>query len=48
MPSSDITKRCCPEYFKCTRCDTSCFAAEIAYIATTVFEGVAASKVYVK
>lgn len=48
MPSSDITKRCCPEYFKCTRCDTSCFAAEIAYIATTVFEGVAPSKVYVK
>ena len=48
MPSSDITKRCFPEYFKCTRCDTSCFAAEIAYIATTVFEGVANTKVYVK
>jgi len=48
MPSSDITKRCCPEFFKCTRCDTSCFAAEIAYISTTVFEGVADTKVYVK
>jgi hypothetical protein len=48
MPASDITKRCCPSYFKCTRCDTSCFAAEIAYISTTVFEGVSGTKVYVK
>tara|TARA_R100000458_G_C8277913_1_gene253700 strand:+ start:4222 stop:7065 length:2844 start_codon:yes stop_codon:yes gene_type:complete len=48
MPATDITSRCCPDYYKCTRCDQSCFFKEVAYIETTVFEGVSASKVYVK
>ena len=48
MPATDITSRCCPDYYKCTKCDQSCFFKEVAYIETTVFDGVPASRVYVK
>ncbi len=48
MPSTDITSRCCPDYYKCTRCDQSCFFKEVAYIATSALAGVDAAKVYVK
>ena len=48
MPATDITNKCCPDYYKATRCDASCFDTGVAYIAATVFAGQAAEKVFVQ
>ena len=48
MPATDITNKCCPDYYKATRCDASCFDTGVAYIAATVFAGQAVDKVFVQ
>ena len=47
--SEELLSKCCPTFFKATRCDNSCFRRAEAYIATDVFASIAdANREYVR
>lgn len=46
--SEELLSKCCPTYFKATRCDNSCFRRAEAYIATDTFNGLAPNREYVR